>query len=94
MARGEPVQFSLGAVEAAHVPAPARPALGKGLSARATIYRNVWREGTGYGLALGAGSDAAIDRELARQMRRQQRVAKFAAATAASAKGGSAAPAK
>ncbi len=51
---------SLGAVEAAHVPAPARPALGRGLPARATIYRNVWREGTGYGLALGAGSDTAL----------------------------------
>jgi hypothetical protein len=51
---------SLGAVEAAHVPAPARPALGKGLPARATIYRNVWREGTGYGLSLGAGSDTAL----------------------------------
>jgi hypothetical protein len=51
---------SLGAVEAAHVPAPARPALGRGLPARPAIYRNVWREGTGYGLALGAGSDTAL----------------------------------
>ncbi|HKY36823.1 MAG TPA: hypothetical protein VJN18_12835 [Polyangiaceae bacterium] len=51
---------SLGALEAAHVPAPARPALGRGLPARAAIYRNVWREGTGYGLALGAGSDTAL----------------------------------
>ena len=51
---------SLGAVEAAHVPAPARPALGRGLPARGTVYRNVWREGTGYGLALGAGSDTAL----------------------------------
>jgi hypothetical protein len=51
---------SLGAVEAAHVPAPARPALGRGLPARGAIYRNVWREGAGYGLALGAGSDTAL----------------------------------
>jgi hypothetical protein len=51
---------SLGAVEAAHVPPPPRPALGRGLPAKSGIYRNVWREGNGFGLALGAGSDTAL----------------------------------
>lgn len=51
---------SLGAVEAAHVPAPPRPVLGRGLPARSGIYRNVWRDGNAYGLALGAGSDTAL----------------------------------
>lgn len=51
---------SLGAVEAPHPPAPARPALGRGLPARGSIYRNVWREGSGFGVALGAGSDTAL----------------------------------
>lgn len=51
---------SLGAVEAAHVPAPARPVLGRGLPAKSGMYRNVWREGAGFGVALGAGSEAAL----------------------------------
>lgn len=51
---------SLGAVEAAHVPAPARPALGKGLPAKSGIYRNVWRDGNSFGVALGAGSDTGL----------------------------------
>jgi hypothetical protein len=51
---------SLGAVEAAHVPAPARPVAGKGLPAKSGLYRNVWREGSGFGVALGAGSDTAL----------------------------------
>jgi hypothetical protein len=62
-ARGGYIQLikpSAGAVEAAHVPAPARPALGRGLPARAAVYRNVWREGSGFGVALGAGSDTAL----------------------------------
>ena len=54
------IKSSLGAAEAAHVPAPARPALGRGLPARSGMYRNVWREGTGHGVALGAGSDTAL----------------------------------
>jgi hypothetical protein len=54
------IKPSLGAVEAAHVPAPASAALGRGLPARGSIYRNVWREGTGFGVALGAGSDTAL----------------------------------
>jgi hypothetical protein len=51
---------SLGAVEAAHVPPPPRPTLGRGLPAKSGIYRNVWPEGNGFGLALGAGSDTAL----------------------------------
>ncbi len=51
---------SLGAVEAAHVPGPPRPAVGRGLPAKSGIYRNVWRDGSGFGLALGAGSDTAL----------------------------------
>jgi hypothetical protein len=51
---------SLGAVEAAHVPPPPRPATGRGLPPKSGIYRNVWREGSGFGLALGAGSDTAL----------------------------------
>jgi hypothetical protein len=51
---------SLGAAEAAHVPAPPKPALGRGLPARSSVYRNVWRDGNGYGLALGSGSDSAL----------------------------------
>jgi hypothetical protein len=54
------VKPSLGAVEAAHVPAPARPALGRGLPSRASVYRNAWREGSGFGVALGSGSDTAL----------------------------------
>lgn len=54
------IKPSLGAVEAAHVPAPAKPALGRGLPPRAGVYRNVWREGSGFGVALGAGSDTAL----------------------------------
>jgi hypothetical protein len=54
------IKPSLGAVEAAHVPAPPKPALGRGLPPRSGVYRNVWREGAGYGLALGAGSDTAL----------------------------------
>ncbi len=54
------IKPSLGAVEAAHVPAPARPVLGRGLPARPGIYRNVWREGVGFGVALGAGSDTTL----------------------------------
>jgi hypothetical protein len=30
------------------------------LPARGGVYRNVWREGSGYGVALGAGSDTAL----------------------------------
>jgi hypothetical protein len=51
---------SLGAVEAAHVPAPPRPVLGKGLPAKSGIYRNVWRDGNSFGVALGAGSDTGL----------------------------------
>lgn len=51
---------SLGAAEAAHVPAPPRPVLGKGLPARSGIYRNVWRDGNAFGVALGAGSDTGL----------------------------------
>jgi len=51
---------SLGAVEAAHVPPPPRPAAGRGLPAKSGIYRNVWREGEGFGVALGAGSDTGL----------------------------------
>jgi hypothetical protein len=54
------IKPSLGATEAAHVPAPARPALGRGLPSRAGVYRNVWREGSGFGVALGSGSDTAL----------------------------------
>lgn len=54
------MKSSLGAVEAAHVPAPPRPAVGRGLPAKSGIYRNVWRDGGGFGLALGAGSDTAL----------------------------------
>lgn len=54
------IKASLGAPEAAHVPAPARPALGRGLPVRSGVYRNVWREGGGFGVALGAGSDSAL----------------------------------
>jgi hypothetical protein len=51
---------SLGAAEAAHVPMPARPSLGRGLPAKSGVYRNVWREGSGFGVAIGAGSDTAL----------------------------------
>jgi hypothetical protein len=51
---------SLGAVEAAHVPSPPRPAVGRGLPAKSGVYRNVWRDGNGFGVALGIGSDAAL----------------------------------
>lgn len=54
------IKPSLGAAEAAHVPMPARPALGRGLPARGGLYRNVWREGSSFGLAIGAGSDTAL----------------------------------
>lgn len=54
------IKPSLGAAEAAHVPTPARPAFGRGLPARGGVYRNVWREGTSFGVALGAGSDTAL----------------------------------
>lgn len=62
-ARGGYMQLikpSLGAAEAAHVPAPPRPTLGRGLPMRSGVYRNVWREGSGFGVALGAGSDSAL----------------------------------
>jgi hypothetical protein len=51
---------SLGATEAAHVPAPPRPGFGRGLPPRSGLYRNVWREGSGYGVALGGGSDTGL----------------------------------
>ncbi|RYZ09526.1 MAG: hypothetical protein EOO73_04310 [Myxococcales bacterium] len=54
------IKPSLGAAESAHVPTPARPALGRGLPARGGVYRNVWREGSSFGVALGAGSDTAL----------------------------------
>jgi hypothetical protein len=54
------IKPSLGALEAAHVPAPPRPITGKGLPAKSGVYRNVWREGAGFGVALGAGSEAAL----------------------------------
>ncbi len=54
------IKPSLGATEAAHVPTPARPAFGRGLPARGALYKNVWREGTSFGVALGAGSDTAL----------------------------------
>src|SRR4051812_20943281 len=54
------IKPSLGAVEAAHVPAPPRPVLGRGLPAKSGIYRNVWRQGDAFGLALGAGSDTTL----------------------------------
>jgi hypothetical protein len=56
----ELIKPSLGAREAAHVPALAKPALGRGLPARPGIYRNVWRDGAGFGVALGAGSDTGL----------------------------------
>ena len=62
-ARGGYLQLikpSLGAAEAAHVPSPPRPVLGRGLPLRSGVYRNVWREGNGFGVALGAGSDSAL----------------------------------
>jgi len=54
------IKSSLGAVEAAHVPAPPRPVAGRGLPARSGVYRNVWREGSGFGVALGVGSESAL----------------------------------
>ena len=54
------MKSSLGAVEAAHVPPPPRPAGGRGLPVKSGIYRNVWREGEGFGVALGAGSDTGL----------------------------------
>lgn len=54
------MKSSLGAVEAAHVPPPPRPAVGRGLPSKSGIYRNVWREGEGFGVALGAGSDTGL----------------------------------
>jgi hypothetical protein len=54
------IKPSLGAAEAAHVPTPARPALGRGLPGRGSVYRNVWREGSSFGVAMGAGSDTAL----------------------------------
>lgn len=51
---------SLGAHEAAHVPPPPRPAVGRGLPAKSGLYRNVWKEGNGFGLALGSGSDTVL----------------------------------
>ena len=54
------MKSSLGAVEAAHVPAPPRPVFGRGLPAQSGVYRNVWHEGSGFGVALGAGSDTAL----------------------------------
>lgn len=54
------MKSSLGAVEAAHVPAPPRPVFGRGLPAQSGVYRNVWREGSGFGVALGAGSDTGL----------------------------------
>jgi hypothetical protein len=54
------IKSSLGAAEAAHVPAPPRPVAGRGLPSKSGLYRNVWREGSGYGVALGAGSDTAL----------------------------------
>lgn len=54
------IKPSLGATEAAHVPGPPRPVSGRGLPAKSGVYRNVWRDGQSYGLALGAGSDTAL----------------------------------
>jgi hypothetical protein len=54
------MKSSLGAVEAAHVPPPARPVAGKGLPSKSGLYRNVWRDGASYAVALGAGSDTAL----------------------------------
>ncbi|HEY6078905.1 MAG TPA: hypothetical protein VIW29_08880 [Polyangiaceae bacterium] len=54
------MKSSLGATEAAHVPPPARPALGKGLPLRAGVYRNVWRDGSAFGVALGAGEGTTL----------------------------------
>ncbi len=54
------IKPSLGASEAAHLPAPARPLLGKGLPARAGLYRNVWQEGKGTAVAIGMGSDLSL----------------------------------
>jgi hypothetical protein len=54
------IKPSLGAPEAAHVPAPARPSFGRGLPARSGFYKNVWREGNAYGVAVGSGSDSAL----------------------------------
>lgn len=51
---------SLGAYEAAHIPAPPKPVGGRGLPARSGVYRNVWREGNGYAAAFGSGSDSAV----------------------------------
>jgi hypothetical protein len=54
------IKPSLGAAEAAHVPAPARPSFGRGLPARSSFYKNVWRDGSAFGVAVGAGSDSAL----------------------------------
>lgn len=54
------IKPSLGAAEAAHVPAPPRPLVGRGLPAKSGVYRSAWREGNGYGVALGAGSESAL----------------------------------
>jgi hypothetical protein len=54
------IKPSLGAVEAPHLPAPARPALGSGLPPKAAAYRNVWHEAGEFGLALGAGSELML----------------------------------
>lgn len=54
------MKSSLGAAEAAHVPAPPRPSFGRGLPARSGVYRNVWSEREGFGVALGAGSDTGL----------------------------------
>ena len=54
------IKPSLGAAEAAHVPAPPRPIAGRGLPAKSGIYRNVWREGASFAVALGAGSETAL----------------------------------
>jgi hypothetical protein len=54
------IKPSLGAAEAAHVPAPPRPIAGRGLPGKSGIYRNVWREGSSFGVAIGAGSETAL----------------------------------
>jgi len=54
------IKPSLGALEAPHQPAPARPGLGKGLPARGDLYRSVWKEGSGFAVAMGFGSELSL----------------------------------
>jgi hypothetical protein len=54
------IKPSLGAYEAAHVPAPPRPVGGRGLPAHSGVYRNVWRDANNFAVAFGSGSDTSV----------------------------------